>query len=771
MPKLFHSSTAIVALIAAAAAASPAMGQSTINESGELRQGDETLDTGEFSDVFYFEGRAGETVDAQLDSNDFDTYLLLRGPDEFSTENDDDEASQTTNSRIRETLPSDGTYRLIVTSYEPGEEGSYDFRANLGRSGRVVSGGGGNALAIGVPTSGELGGSDPQLESGEYFDSYTLNAPPGAQVQIRMQSSSFDTYLAAFGAGDLELSNDDDASGASGTNSLLEATVPSDGRLTVAATSYAGGETGAYTLTATLRGGASRQAAANGQNITLGQSANGALSASDPRGDTSFEDTYLLQASAGQSVRLALSSSAFDTVLRIEGPNGFSTENDDDPSGSTLNSLVETQLPAAGTYRVVVASYDDQGLGAYTLETSGSTRAASNNTGTASSLAVGRQVSGSLATNDETIPTGEFFDAYTFQGTRGQRVSFDMTSSEFDTYLALLFPGGGQEANDDATEGNTNSRLTVTLPADGTYQLVATSYQEGETGQYALSMNADTRVAAAVDPRRGSSRVFALSVGVSDYGGRAGNLSMTDQDATKLTQTLQASGMLASQSVTLVNRQATRDNFVAAIDDIAANIGPDDLFLLFFSGHGSKQAVPRYMERDGTSETIELFDHAVTDLELAQMIDPIHARTLLVLDSCFSGGFDDVVERGTGRMGVFSSDSDLTSLVASKFEAGGYISHILQQALEGRADANGDSSITAGELSEYMRNTFYQIALADPLQASTYGAGGSRAQGYQHIVVNRGGDGMGYEEVLLNLGTTRVSQSQMSEGATLAFAD
>ena len=784
MKKLLSHTTAVIAL-ATILAGSPALAQTRIVEDGELSAGDDELPEGEYYDRFYFDGRVGDTVDVTLESDDFDAYLMLRGPDDFAIENDDEEGGDTTNSRIVTTLTEDGRHRFVVTSYGAGETGSYRLNGRVG--GRSAgnssdtgpaaggSGGGVGSLALGAPVSGALAAGDPELDSGEYFDTYTLSAEPGTQVDIRLQSPDFDTYLAAFGAGDLELSNDDDPS-VSGTNSRLEVTVPSDGQLRIAATSYAGGETGSYTLSANLTGRAARQGSSAGQSIALGQSTSGTLASSDPRGDTSVEDTYLIEAQAGQSVRVALSSDDFDALLRIEGPGGFSTENDDAALGSTLDSLIETQLPASGTYRVVVASYASDGLGSYTLDTSSSGSASASAGGSGTMLA-GGNVSGTLAAGDETIPSGEFYDSYSFEGRRGQRVTIDMASADFDTYLSLLFPGGGQEENDDRAgdEGDTNSRLTVTLPEDGTYQLVATSYQSGETGSYSLATSFGEAVATTVDPRRGSSRVFALSVGVADYGGRAGNLSLTDQDATKLTQSLRASGMLANQSVTLINRQATRANFISAIDDIAANIGPNDLFLLFFSGHGSKQQVERFMERDGTSETIELFDAPVTDFELAQMIDPIQARTLLVLDACFSGGFDDVINRRTGRMGVFSSDSDLTSLVASKFQAGGYISHILQQAVEGRADANADSAITAGELSEYMRTTFYQIALAEPLRASTYGAGGSRAQGYQHIVVNRGGDGMAYEEVLLNLAGARISQARdigaVEPGVQIAFAD
>jgi len=722
-------------------------------QTGTLAQGDTQLDSGEFSDAYTLSGRAGDQVDIRLTSSAFDTYLLMRGPDGSSFDNDDAEG-QGTNSQLTVTLPATGSYRLVVTSYKPGDSGAYVLEtrgattvaaAPSGGSGIGAATAGGN-LEADRPINGRLASGDHTLDSGEFFDSYTLSGDPGAQFVVEMQSADIDTYLAAFGSGGYELSNDDDASGNNGTNSRLEVTIPDSGELTIAATSYAGGETGPYTLVARRSGYAARGGSggsAAGRSLALGQNVSGAL--------TSGEQAYDLTVEEGGPVRLTLSSDAFDPILRIEGPGGFSAENDDDPSGGSLNSLLDTVLPAAGTYHVVVSSYGADGTGAYRLET-GDGSGPANIAAGAGSLALGDAVNGSLAQGDATISTGEFVDTYSFQGRRGQRVTFDLASTAFDTYLSLQFPGGGSEANDDRAggDGGTDSRLTVTLPEDGTYQLIATSYQPGESGDYALSMNTAAASDVSANPSRPNSRVFALNVGVADYE-RINGLTMTDQDATKLTQALAATGMLAPESVTLVNAQATRANFIAAIDEIAAHIGPDDLFLLFFSGHGSKNDVERFVERDGSSETIELFDAAVADYELEQMIEPITARTLLVLDSCFSGGFDGVINSRVGRMGVFSSDSDVTSLVADKFEAGGYISHILQLAVEGSADANHDQSITAGELSEYMRTTFYQIALAEPLESSVYGAGGSSHAGYQHIVVNRGGDGMPYEEVLVNL--------------------
>ena len=185
--------------------------------------------------------------------------------------------------------------------------------------------------------------------------------------------------------------------------------------------------------------------------------------------------------------------------------------------------------------------------------------------------------------------------------------------------------------------------------------------------------------------------------------------------------------------MTLIDGQATRAGLRSAFQRVAAAAGPDDLFLFFFSGHGNQvRGTVSATEPDGRDETIEMVDGAITDDELSQMFQQVRARTaLLVLDSCFSGGFArDVVSR-PGVMGLFSSEEDLTSSVAQKFEAGGFLSHFIQTGLSGGADENRDRVITAGELSAFVRRQF-----AREVQDEAFTQEGQR--NYQFPVVDRG---------------------------------
>jgi hypothetical protein len=93
-----------------------------------------------------------------------------------------------------------------------------------------------------------------------------------------------------------------------------------------------------------------------------------------------------------------------------------------------------------------------------------------------------------------------------------------------------------------------------------------------------------------------------------------------------------------------------------------------------------------------------------------------------------------VVSRA-GIIGLFSSEEDLTSQVAVKFQAGGYLSHFVRTGLGGEANADGDDMITAGELTQYVRRKY-------ATEVTAYDVGGQTIDGqrsYQNLVVERGG--------------------------------
>ena len=72
----------------------------------------------------YFQGLEEDRVEISMESEDFDTYLLLVGPTGNEVDRDDDGGTDV-NSRLTTTLPQDGEYTVWAGSYSGGGTGSY----------------------------------------------------------------------------------------------------------------------------------------------------------------------------------------------------------------------------------------------------------------------------------------------------------------------------------------------------------------------------------------------------------------------------------------------------------------------------------------------------------------------------------------------------------------------------------------------------------------------------------------------------------------------
>jgi hypothetical protein len=100
--------------------------------------------------------------------------------------------------------------------------------------------------------------------------------------------------------------------------------------------------------------------------------------------------------------------------------------------------------------------------------------------------------SGEISTDDCRLDDGSYLDLIQFQGAAGQTVTIDMTSDAFDTYLYLLDPTPAVMASNDDFGESTNSRITFTLTASGTWTIGATSFLANELGAYTLTIQCAT---------------------------------------------------------------------------------------------------------------------------------------------------------------------------------------------------------------------------------------------------------------------------------------
>jgi hypothetical protein len=206
---------------------------------GSLAPGDNTLATEEYRDTYTFQALQGQRYTIDVASGAFDTYLIYESP--AGTQIDDDDGGDGTNSRLTLVADQSGSASVHVTTFTPGETGTYTVTVNTGSSGVSASAG-----AAGASNAGSLAPGDETLSSGEYVDWWTFDMVQGQRYSIGAQSVALDTYLIYHSPAGTQIDDDD---GGDGTDSQLMLVADQTGQCRVGITTFTPGETGAYTLT------------------------------------------------------------------------------------------------------------------------------------------------------------------------------------------------------------------------------------------------------------------------------------------------------------------------------------------------------------------------------------------------------------------------------------------------------------------------------------------------------------------------------------------
>lgn len=246
-------------------------------------------------------------------------------------------------------------------------------------------------------------------------------------------------------------------------------------------------------------------------------------------------------------------------------------------------------------------------------------------------------------------------------------------------------------------------------------------------------------VPSKAPPEKRAGRLFAVVIGVSHYakGGtqQINDLQFADRDARSVLDFLKSpagGGVTDEDSLLLLDQDATTESVRHALFNFLTKPQEQDTVVIYIAGHGAPDPNdPRniyFLTSDAKPD--DMGATAFPMFELQDVFERIlkAKRVITFADTCHSYGFTGA-RAGAGskrvnnlvnqylqryaskgqRAVITASDISESSFEDAKWGDGhGVFTYFLLQGLEGKADANHDGVVTAGELFSYLKQAVPQ---------------------------------------------------------------
>lgn len=314
--------------------------------------------------------------------------------------------------------------------------------------------------------------------NGSRYTTYAVDLDAGQVLRVKSTANGFSPALTVFAPDYTPLATTLNQASADAQARLI-AQAPTAGTYLIVLSSQSPGGSGSFSLETSLL--------AMQEDVELPGSATGFLfqgmSAHPISGVPAASYTLTLEEDA--LLNISARSTEFDTYLSVldAETSQLLAENDDanDPvAAASTNSRILSLFPA-GTYQILVNSYQGQGQGAFILDV------ATENAQVSEKFIFGEPYRGiyGLAPTVHGAASRPGF-AFPFTLDEAGAVSLQMETSSFDAYLYLLDSNGRVVAEDDDSAGALNPRIVQQLEA-GDYTLVASSIANRPSGPYSLN--------------------------------------------------------------------------------------------------------------------------------------------------------------------------------------------------------------------------------------------------------------------------------------------
>jgi hypothetical protein len=271
------------------------------------------------------------------------------------------------------------------------------------------------------------------------------------------------------------------------------------------------------------------------------------------------------------------------------------------------------------------------------------------------------------------------------------------------------------------------TRTFVATLAPGVNEFRASAYNIDRTESPPQNQGSLSVELKSIQPE---ARLHILAIGINEYKNSRLNLKQAKRDAEEFIKAAEERGKKLFTEVIkypVFNTDATRERIEAVFNKIVADARPQDVFVLFYSGHGrtsegSKEKPPDF--HFALTEVTQLYgddamleEKGLSGLRLRELMGNVKAlKQLVVVDACEAGGLVKAamlrgaaeqkaivqLARSTGSAILASTATDQFAMEFEKL-GHGVFTYALLKGIAGEADGSPkDGRITVNEIAAFL---------------------------------------------------------------------
>jgi WD40 repeat protein len=252
-------------------------------------------------------------------------------------------------------------------------------------------------------------------------------------------------------------------------------------------------------------------------------------------------------------------------------------------------------------------------------------------------------------------------------------------------------------------------------PVAGENEISLAAFNAANTVQSRMAVTRFNSIRPPVEPH-----LYILAIGIDRYRDPSINLKYAAKDAKDFIRLLAAKSATVYKTAnihltTLLNEQADRQQVLAAIEQLAAQVKPGDSFVFFNASHGLLLQNQYYIVTSSFNGRLAGSESLISSNEIVEMSKKIKSLSqLFIFDTCHAGGMDTIVSGLydarmsvlAKKMGlhVFASAGSLQTALDG-YQGNGLYSYTLLQGMQHprEVDSENEGTVTVKKLGRYSR--------------------------------------------------------------------